>query len=56
MSSTFSKAKDEKVVKPPQNPVTKKLFHKRESGEDLLIAKTKKPTKKHPIIFTRKVP
>ena len=52
----FSKAKAEKVVKPPQKPVAKKRAPLDEKRLPLVVRPRTKPISKQPIILTMKVP
>ena len=55
-SARFSLAKVENVVKPPQKPTARNIFHPGVKSE-LLSEKPKiKPIRKQPEIFTTKVP
>jgi hypothetical protein len=52
----FSLAKVENVVNPPQKPTVRNIFHP-ELNKELLSDKPYiSPIRKHPVIFTKKVP
>lgn len=53
---TLSKVKAENVVNPPQIPDIKKSFQLSFAANVLKARPQKSPIKKHPIIFTTKVP
>ena len=52
----FSLAKVEKVVNPPQKPTARNIFHPEVITELLSENPYISPIKKHPVIFTKKVP
>jgi len=52
----FSLANAEKVVKPPQNPTARNIRHSLLRKFPFSDKAYKTPIKKHPVIFTAKVP
>jgi hypothetical protein len=56
MSTRFSFANEEKVVKPPQNPTVRNIRHSVDKYAERSNIPYKTPMIKQPVILTRNVP